>query len=192
MLGNLSTTILIAILLYHSLQYYKEWRIQKSVNEYRNTKKSPVATQPTTNNRSPHIVKISENAYVAIGYALGNSIMLIGKTGLVIIDTTESYELAATIFKEFRKISDKPVQGIIYTHNHADHVLGTKAFIGRNYSDDIQIWAHHTLMDIYLHSFQTVGTAHYIRSMHQFGGTLNDDQVSDKGYGSRLSVGMYF
>lgn len=63
---------------------------------------------------------------MAIGYAFANSIMIIGKTGVVIVDVTESYEAAVEIFKEFRKITDKPVTDIIYTHNHADHVQGAK------------------------------------------------------------------
>lgn len=63
---------------------------------------------------------------MAIGYGLANSIMIIGKTGVVIVDVTESYEAAAEIFEEFRKITDKPVTDIVYTHNHADHVHGAK------------------------------------------------------------------
>ena len=30
---------------------------------------------------------------------------------------------------EFRKITDKPIKTIIYTHFHADHVSGAKAFV---------------------------------------------------------------
>ena len=66
--------------------------------------------------------------HIAIGYGLANSIMLEGPSGLIIIDTMESIEQGQAVLAEFRKISDKPIKGIIYTHNHADHVLGAEAF----------------------------------------------------------------
>ena len=66
---------------------------------------------------------------MAIGYALANSIMVIGQDGVIIVDVTESYDSAKEIFAEFRKITNKPVTDIIYTHNHADHVYGAKVSI---------------------------------------------------------------
>ena len=50
----------------------------------------------------------------------------------------------------------------------------------------MEIWAHHTLLDIYFHSTGVVGQAHYYRSMHQFGVSLDDKQIS--GIGFRLNV----
>ena len=70
--------------------------------------------------------KVTDTIYMAIGYALANSIMIIGDTGVIIVDVTESIEAATEIFAEFRKITKKPVTDIIYTHNHADHVQGAK------------------------------------------------------------------
>ena len=45
--------------------------------------------------------------------------------GLVIVDTLGSEERATEVLEEFRKISSKPIKGIIYTHNHLDHIGGT-------------------------------------------------------------------
>lgn len=63
---------------------------------------------------------------MAIGFALANSIMLIGTDGVIIVDVTESYDAAKEIYTEFRKITNKPITDIIYTHNHADHTFGAK------------------------------------------------------------------
>ena len=57
--------------------------------------------------------KVNDQIYVAVGYALGNSIMLIGDEGVVIIDTTESVTKGKVIAEAFRNITDKPVKGII-------------------------------------------------------------------------------
>ena len=65
--------------------------------------------------------------YVAVGYALANSILIEGPDGLIIVDTTESKMAAREIFTEFRKVSPhKPVKAIVLTHNHLDHCTGTE------------------------------------------------------------------
>lgn len=88
------------------------------------------------------VVKVRDGVYSAMGYALGNMIMIETTDGLVIVDTTESIKVAEKIMAEFRKISDKPVKYVIYTHNHGDHFRGTKAF----YEDGIKVVAHELFM----------------------------------------------
>ena len=66
---------------------------------------------------------------MAIGYALGNSIMIDAPEGLIIVDVTETVESGRQIFAEFRKISKKPVKAIVYTHQHPDHTWGAKVHI---------------------------------------------------------------
>ena len=51
--------------------------------------------------------------YVAVDYALANSILLEGPEGLVIVDTTESQVAAKDILVAFRRISSKPIKAII-------------------------------------------------------------------------------
>ncbi len=70
------------------------------------------------------IIKIEDNIYVAIGYALANVIMIVGDSENVIVDTTGSEEAAQIVKKELNKISTNPVNNIIYTHNHPDHIGG--------------------------------------------------------------------
>lgn len=70
------------------------------------------------------VLQVTDGVYAACGYALANSIMLEGPDGLVIVDTTESTVAAAAIKKDFRRISDKPIRAIIFTHSHPDHTSG--------------------------------------------------------------------
>lgn len=80
--------------------------------------------------------------YVAIGYALANSIWIEGDDGAIVVDTTESRGAAEAVLAAFREVSNKPVEAIIYTHNHADHIMGASVFSeGR----DILVYAHETL-----------------------------------------------
>jgi alkyl sulfatase BDS1-like metallo-beta-lactamase superfamily hydrolase len=78
---------------------------------------------------TPTVEKITEDIYLARGFALGSVQMVITDEGLVIIDTTESKEAAREIFDKFREITTKPVRFIIYTHGHLDHVCGTPVFL---------------------------------------------------------------
>ena len=78
---------------------------------------------------TPKIEKITDDIYTARGFSFGNAQMIITKQGLVIIDSTESPEAADKILKEFRKISDKPIRYLIYTHAHIDHIQGTPVFM---------------------------------------------------------------
>lgn len=79
--------------------------------------------------RTPKIEKITGDIYQARGFSLGNVQMIITGQGLVIIDSTESVAAADKILKEFRKITDKPVRYLIYTHGHIDHVKGASVFM---------------------------------------------------------------
>ncbi|MDP2011743.1 MAG: alkyl sulfatase dimerization domain-containing protein [Phenylobacterium sp.] len=67
--------------------------------------------------------------FSAVGYGIANSIMVVGKTGVVIIDTTDSLEEARKVWAEFApRAGGKPMVAIIYTHNHNDHISGASAF----------------------------------------------------------------
>lgn len=83
------------------------------------------------------VIKLTENVYVAVGYAPSNSAMIIGEDGVVIIDTGQSIGSARDILAEFRRITDKPIKAIIYTHGHRDHVSGAQVFIGEGSEPEI-------------------------------------------------------
>jgi len=186
MLHKISTPILVAILLYHSYQYYAHSNTLENYAAHKGYTKKHSDKKPKY--MEPQVVKVTNEIYVANGYALGNSIMVIGETAVVIIDTTESINQARIIANEFRKITKKPVVGIVYTHNHIDHVHGTEAFLENTTNrNQVEIWAHHSFYDIYFHSTRRVGKAHFYRSMHQFGVFLPED-LKSAGISSKLDV----
>lgn len=102
---------------------------------------SPTSEQRLTQHSQEfrrEVVKVTENIYVAIGFGASNASMVVGESGLIIIDTTEGAATAKGILAEFRKISDKPVKAIIYTHSHRDHISGASVFAG---TDKPEIYA---------------------------------------------------
>lgn len=89
------------------------------------------------------VVKVADNVYAAVGYAASVSSMIIGNDGIIIIDTTESLGAAENILSEFRKITDKPIKAIIYTHGHRDHVSGAQVFVDEG--NNPAIYGRHNL-----------------------------------------------
>ncbi|PYQ29946.1 MAG: hypothetical protein DMF56_09475 [Acidobacteria bacterium] len=74
------------------------------------------------------------NVYSAVGYELANSMMLVGPSGVVIVDTLgeeTSAQVVADLFKQRVPTPDGklPVKAIIYTHNHIDHISGVDTFV---------------------------------------------------------------
>ena len=78
------------------------------------------------------VIRLADNVYMAFGFAASNVYMIVGDDGLVIIDTTETTAAAANILAEFRKVTDLPVNTIILTHSHRDHVSGASVFAEDN------------------------------------------------------------
>ncbi|MFI3259966.1 MAG: alkyl/aryl-sulfatase [Rikenellaceae bacterium] len=84
------------------------------------------------------IIRLADNVYTAVGYDASNVTMIIGDDGVVLIDAGKVPEMTQEIYKEFRKITDKPITGIIFTHGHGDHTQGVPPFLVDN---DPEIWA---------------------------------------------------
>lgn len=60
---------------------------------------------------------------------IGNSTIIEGDDGLIVYDTSVNVEAGAFIAAEIRKISDKPIKAIFYSHHHGDHYNGTSALV---------------------------------------------------------------
>ncbi len=84
------------------------------------------------------IIPLAENVFTASGYDASNITMIIGDDGVVLIDAGKFADNSAEVYAEFRKITDKPISAIIFTHGHGDHTQGTPAFLKDNTP---QIWA---------------------------------------------------
>lgn len=84
------------------------------------------------------IIQIAPNVYTASGYDASNISMIVGKDGAILIDAGKFTNNVAEIYKGFRKITDKPITGVIITHGHGDHTRGLPVFLKDNKP---QIWA---------------------------------------------------
>ena len=72
------------------------------------------------------IEKFSEELY-AFRYTFYRNIFLIGDEGIIVTDPLTE-EAANILFNEIKKISDKPIMYVAYSHSHWDHVSGGQIF----------------------------------------------------------------
>ena len=70
------------------------------------------------------IHKVADGVYSAVGYGIANVIMLVGKDGVIIVDTMTTVEEGNEVWNDLRKLTPLPLKAIIYTHFHPDHVFG--------------------------------------------------------------------
>ena len=135
------------------------------------------------------VYRVTDGVYVAVGFALANSILIEGDDGAIIVDVTGSIESAQAVKAEFAKVTDKPIRALIYTHNHADHVFGGMGFVGAG--EGVDVYAHETT-EFYID--RVVGILRPIlsrRSARMFGTylPLGPEGLVNDGIGPSLEIG---
>ena len=152
---------------------------------------------PELANHSLHfnkkVYKVGQNVYSAVGYSLGNIIMIEGTDGLIIVDTGTTPGEAAEAFVELRKISDKPVRAVVYTHFHPDHWGGVKGIISADdvNKGDVKVFAHKTTVENIIHQGGDLGPILAMRAAYTFGILLSeeDNKGMNDGIGPKTKTG---
>jgi len=90
------------------------------------------------------VIEVTAGVFVAVGYSASNVTLVQGEGGSIIIDTGANPVDARAIVEAFGDRMERPVQAIIYTHNHPDHSGGAEVFAG---SDAPEIYSHQILVD---------------------------------------------
>ena len=78
-------------------------------------------TQP----EKPFTVKVTDGVWALVGYHWGYTALIEGKTSLILYDAADDIEEGKQIVELARKVSNKPIRTIIYSHSH--YVFGAKA-----------------------------------------------------------------
>ncbi|MBI3684553.1 MAG: MBL fold metallo-hydrolase [Acidobacteria bacterium] len=131
------------------------------------------------------VYKVTDNVYSAAGFALANVVMIEGVSGIIVVDTTSGIDSGRQVLAELRKITQKPVAAIIYTHFHPDHIGGAKAFAT---PDDVragklEVIAHEDLLRSVVNQGSVIGPILGVRSGYSFGAGLQPEEIKGMNFG---------
>lgn len=129
------------------------------------------------------LIRVTDGVYVAVGYGLANSVLLVGNGGTVIVDVMESNEAALPVKKSFDRITKKPLKAIIFTHFHTDHVSGAEVFTGGR---SVDIYSHEKTLEELDRVTTVTQEITYKRSMRMFGTFLRKEDFENCGIGPLL------
>ncbi|MFM8798616.1 MAG: MBL fold metallo-hydrolase [Fluviibacter sp.] len=97
-----------------------------------------IAQEGTSGVPAMQVKQVAPNSYYVQGLAelgssanqnfISNAGFVVTPAGVVVIDALGSPELARRLIAQIRKVTDKPLNTVIVTHYHADHVYGLQVF----------------------------------------------------------------
>ncbi|MGD9815886.1 MAG: alkyl/aryl-sulfatase [Hyphomonadaceae bacterium] len=140
------------------------------------------------------LFQVSERVYQVRGFDVSNMTIVVGDTGLIIIDPLTSRETAAAALQLARRaVGDRPVVAVIYTHSHADHFGGVRGVVdGADVAAGrVQIIAPEGFMEHAVTENVIAGNAMGRRAMFQFGSGLipGPEGQMTSGIGIAISAG---
>lgn len=112
---------------------------------------------------------------------MSNAVLVEGETELVVFDTGSSQRHGAAILAEIRKISDKPISALVYSHHHGDHCTGAAALVDREdaAAGAVKVIARVNFMQEYVDEDFMTGPIQTLRSVYQFGSALDQADLDD-------------
>ncbi len=137
-----------------------------------------------------------ERIYQVRGFDVANMTIVVGDTGLIIVDPLTSMETAqAALALARRHVGDRPVRAVIYTHSHIDHFGGVRGVVSAEdmVAQHVEIIAPAGFMEHAVAENVIVGNAMGRRAQYQFGAGLAPGPQGQmtSGIGIAVSTGSF-
>ncbi len=76
--------------------------------------------------------RLSESVYCILGGEKeANTGFVVGKNGIMVVDTTFSPYHATLMLRKIRSVTQKPIRYVFNTHHHSDHTFGNQVFAAK-------------------------------------------------------------
>ena len=138
------------------------------------------------------LFRVTDRVYQIRGFDVSNMTIVVGDTGLIIIDPLSSAETAAAgLALARRTLGDKPVVAVIYTHSHIDHFGGVRGVVPN--PAGVEIIAPDHFMEHAVTENVIAGNAMSRRAQYQFGAGLppGPEGQMTSGIGLAVSNGTF-
>lgn len=76
---------------------------------------------------------------------MNNPAFLVTEAGVVVVDPGASVQTGEMVLRQIRKVTDKPLLGVLNTHVHGDHWLGNQAM--RHAAPEVPIYGHPNMLE---------------------------------------------
>lgn len=125
------------------------------------------------------VEQLTERVYVAIGYDLGNTIVVTTDEGNVVIDAMSRPDRAAQARLD---LPQGPTVALVLTHSHADHVGGASAWV----DEGTRVWATERFTGHFLKQYGLFREVEQLRASRQHAAHLGDEELPCTSIGPRL------
>ena len=94
----------------------------------------PAVRAQAARERSFAIEQVSDGVYALIRrepasfWFNANNVFIVGKRGVIVVDSNITSEYTREVLAALREITDKPVTRVINTHWHEDHIIGNHVY----------------------------------------------------------------
>ena len=132
-----------------------------------------------TDHFAKKVYKVTDRVYSAVGWNVANIVMIVGDDGLIMVDAGLSPQTSREVLAEFRKITDKPIVAVIYSHFHHDHIDGIKGLVSAEQVEagKTHIYAHRSLMQYLVDESALLGPILGVRTGYTFGFFLEGEDL---------------
>lgn len=90
--------------------------------------------------------RVTDKVYCQLGSCLGNSTMILGERGMIVVDTGDCVQQSVEQLEDFRTVSDRAASALIYTHSH--YALGSRTYVPEGRDDALPIYGHKDMMQV--------------------------------------------
>ena len=123
---------------------------------------------------TPRIITTLGHIHTAHCYTGSNCTLIVGEDGCVLVDTLSGELPGDEAAAAFREITDLPIEAVIVTHFHGDHVSGIFSFVSEEDIREgmVEVIAQSELTDNLLRDEGILAPIRRRRGPYQFGGHL--------------------
>jgi alkyl sulfatase BDS1-like metallo-beta-lactamase superfamily hydrolase len=141
------------------------------------------------------LVKMGDRVHMSFGHDYANFTFIEGDDGVIMVDTGFQINRAKHALEDFRKLSNKPIKAIVYTHVHADHRGGSPVF-AKEAQGDLPVYAPAGWQERHEYDISPIRPLVVRRALSQFGMMLPVGEQGTVGAGigpvTRLDGGAKF